>query len=462
MAVVWNLNEWREKWERENHPYVVPDPDGKCFINNLPLEILSRILNRYKFPVKQRVHRRVCRYWNECVEIEWRSQTELDFGGCRYNDYGIEVGNSTNDLSVPCDHSFRKKGITRQRYTSQPHGIEEMTAALTFITKRFPNLKAIRVGDKWSPLVPQILDAYGHQLQCFYCPHFVLDEKSLSVLKPSATLRHLSLSSVDLSDVFTHFPKLEALQMKEQNISVLKKLPAGFQTVVVSGGPAFDYLKVISETPACDTIRHISVNKLSVTTSLSSITFPSLESIKIMEYPIGDLRNILRLLSRSVRLKSIELPQTNESSDTDHNQEWINLFRRLPDLKKLDACFIEISDEVFDVMTTSCPNISNLKMELKGERVAATTSAFQSIGRLTKLETIELFFDQEKEEVDADVMMNILTGPAQYNLEVIRIDHSGTWDERDEDKWEEALSQMMEMVSEGKLQIGEIFGMHID
>ena len=283
----------------------------------------------------------------------------------------------------------------------------------------------------------------------------------MRLLKPSARLKHLAIASVRFSNFFELFPNVVRLTCNQLETSIVQKLPAGFESLTVVKGPPFQYLNAVSESAARSSIKEIAVKQLVIHGRLSDVTFDRLESVTIEKYEDNDFLTILRVLSRSVMLKSICLPSKFDSKK-DQNSEWIDLFRSATLIKSLDVVINEISDEVFHVIATSLSHITNLKMTLTGERIAATYAAFQSLTTIVGLNSVDLFFDQPKEDVSVEVMLAFCEGPSYHKLEMIRIDHRhDNWDKEDNHKFDDCIPTMREFVK-FRLQRGEMFGSYIN
>ena len=364
-----------------------------------------------------------------------------------------------------CDHELNENNslAAANRRRNRPLDAQNWSILVAVLRKRCPNLSVIKLSnEEWQPHIESILTAYTERLECLFCPSYELNDEGMKLLKPSARLKHLAIASVRCSNFFELFPNVVRLTCNQLETSIIRKLPAGFESLTVVKGSPFEYLNAVSESAARSSIKEITAKQLLIHGRLSEVTFDCLESLTIQKYEEGDFLTILRVLSRSPLLKSICLPQKFDSKK-DQSNEWIHLFQSATLIESLDVVINEISDEVFQVIATSLRHIKNLKLTLTGERVAATNAAFQSLTTILGLQSVDLFFHQEKEDVSLEVMLAFCEGPSNHTLEMIRIDRDDyCGDNEYYEKFDDCIPTMMQMVEQLRLQCGEIFGSHID
>ena len=127
-----------------------------------------------------------------------------------------------------------------------------------------------------------------------------------------------------------------------------------------------------------------------------------------------------------------------------------------PQLLELDVFVHEISEKVFATIGERLTQLRILRMKLTGERIAATDAAFRSLTRLGKLQTVELIFDQNEEDVSVETIVAFLSGPSKTSFRVVRLVYADG--DVCTDKFADVSDLMDDMMQDYSFQDGDIFG----
>ena len=453
-------------------------------MDHLPHETLSRIFSQQALLTRWRVLRLVCRSWNSVVtsDLGRRSLVSLDAdGGCERIDISFDpYGDRLQDFVGAASRSADPRDRSLQRI-SFPNGLAygtrdgDPTARLrgfiAFLAKYCVNIVSLRAGVDWRQLSAPLLQASIASLESFYCPTFVLDSSSCSLLLPQGDshrnplLKRLSVRRIEClpSPILSFFPSLVSLTVATDVADLdqlIPSLPLGFASLAVIGDDSlYPFIEVVAGSAARDSLRNLTVGGLEVRDAgqLARASLPSLEAASIRSISPASrdsLSALLASLSRSHHLQQLTVAQ--EMTHGHCNGEWIKMMHACPQLLELDVFVHEISEKVFATIGERLTQLRILRMKLTGKRIAATDAAFRSLTRLEKLEEVDLFFDQREENVSPEVMEAFVTGPSQASFRVIRVDHAN--EENYDYKFAEVGGFLMDMAHEHALQDGSIFG----